>query len=60
MLHMLGCFHIKNAETIETLQADYDPYVSHLKSIDLPVASAPIGQRHADTPMDTDDERDYQ
>jgi hypothetical protein len=60
MLHLLGCFHIKEAETIEVLRADYDRYVGHLKSIDLLFSSAQIGKRHADTPMDTDEERDYQ
>ncbi len=60
MLHMVGCFHLDSTSVIELIREDYQRYVSHLKSIDLIVKSGPIGRRHANTPMDTDKERDYE
>ncbi len=60
MFHMLSCFKLKPGEDINSFRRNYDAFVADMKSIDLVVASGPIGRRQSDTPMDTDDERDHE
>ena len=60
MLHMMGCFYLDPSSSLDALRDDFEQYVRHLKDIDLLVEARPIGRRYADTPMDTDEERDHE
>ncbi len=60
MFHMLSCFNLKPDEDIATFTAAYANFVEEMQAIDLVTGSGPIGRRQADTPMDTDDERNHE
>ena len=60
MVHMLSCFNLPDSESIESYVTGYRAFVAEMQTIGLLESSGPIGRRHADTPMDTDDERDHE
>ena len=57
MFHMLSCFDLKPDFTLEEFQQSLDDYTEHMHELDLVEGKGPIGLRHSDTIMDTDDER---
>ena len=54
---MLSCFDLKPEFTLEDFQQSLDDYTEHMRGLDLVEGKGPIGVRHSDTIMDTDDER---
>ena len=59
MFHMLTSFHLKPGVTMEDFRTALERLSSHMKSVGLLERTGPIGERHSDTPMDTDCERDH-
>ena len=60
MVHMLSCFNLPDSESIESYSTGYYAFVEEMKKLGLVESSGPIGRRHANTPMDTDEERDHE
>ena len=60
MFHMLSCFNLLPGDDIEGFRRVYAEFVEAMRAIDLVESSGPVGRRRADTPMDTDDERDHE
>lgn len=60
MFHMLSWFDLKPEQEIKAFKSAYLQFVEQMQTLDLVESSGPIGQRQADTPMDTDDDRDQQ
>ena len=60
MVHMLSCFNLPASESIESYSVGYRAFVKEMQQIGLVESSGPIGRRHSNTPMDTDDERDHE
>ena len=54
---MLSCFDLKPEFTLEDFQQSLDDYTEHMHGLGLVEGKGPIGLRHSDTIMDTDDER---
>ena len=59
MIHMLSSFDLKPGQELDVFQADYAEFVEDLVSAGMIVSAGPLGKRVADTPMDTDDDRDH-
>lgn len=59
MIHMLSSFDLKPGQEFETFQADYAAFVTDLTEAGIIVGAGPLGKRVADTPMDTDEERNH-
>lgn len=59
MIHMLSAFEIKADEDADAFRIAYAGFVDDLRAEDLIVGASPIGRRVADTPMDTDEERNH-
>ena len=57
MFQMLSCFDVKPEYTLEEFQQSLDGYTEHLQGLGLVESRGPIGLRHSDTVMDTDNER---
>jgi len=57
---MLSCFNLAKSEDIVPFRNAYKAFLANMKAIDLVEETGPIGRRQADTPMDTDDERDHE
>lgn len=57
---MLSYFDLKEGCTFETFKAALDDYSQHMLDMDLIVGIDPVGIRHSDTILDTDDDRDQQ
>jgi len=60
MIHMLSAFDMKPGEALAEVQTAYAAFVAELREAGLIVDAGPIGQRVADTPMDTDAARSHQ
>ncbi len=60
MFHMLTCFNLEPAISIDEFRQSLADFAAHLKEIDLVHSTSPIGRRHRHTIMDTDAERDHQ
>ena len=56
---MLSSFDLKPGQDFATFQSDYAAFVEDLTAAGIIAAAGPLGARVADTPMDTDDERDH-
>ena len=54
MIHMLSRFNLRSGTTIEKAQAEYALFFENLRAADLAESTGKIGQRVANTPMDTD------
>ena len=59
MFHMLSCFDLKPEFTLEGFRQSLDAYTDHMRDHGLVEERGPIGERHSDTIMDTDNERDH-
>jgi len=59
MIDMLSSFDLKPGQDVKTFQADYADFVADLTEAGMIVGAGPLGKRVADTPMDTDDNRDH-
>ena len=60
MFHMLSCFNLKPAGTVDEFCRSVADFTAHLKKIDLVQSTGPVGRRQTDTIMDTDSERDHE
>lgn len=54
---MLSSFNLREGETPESCQAAINEFADHMHQQQMLVSVGPLGQRVANTPMDTDDER---
>ena len=59
MIHMLSSFDLKPGQALDVFQSDYAEFVADLKEAEMVVDAGPLGKRVADTPMDTDEDRDH-
>lgn len=59
MIHMLSAFDLADAQALDDFAEAYAGFLADLKRDDLIVSAGPLGERVADTPMDTDDARDH-
>ncbi|MGI9318300.1 MAG: hypothetical protein ACR2QW_13310 [bacterium] len=57
MFHMLSCFDLKPEFALEDFEQSLDGYTAHMHELDFVEGRGPVGLRHKDTIMDTDDER---
>ena len=60
MLHMLTCFDLKPAHTLEAFEQSLDQFTDQLRALDLVEHRGPVGRRVRDTILDTDTERSHQ
>lgn len=60
MFQMLSCFNLKPGEQLTEFRQAYEDFVTEMRAAGLVESSGPIGERHSDTPMDTDEVRDHQ
>ena len=60
MFHMLSYFDLKKGCTLKDFKAALHRYSEHMQEIDLIAGIDPVGIRHSDTILDTDDDRDQQ
>jgi len=56
MIHMLSRFDLKPGIDIETFRSHYDALFHEMRDAGLVESTGKVGQREANTPMDTDDE----
>ncbi len=54
MIHMLSRFDLTEGAEIERFTKDYKAFAEEMRARGLILGTGPVGQRHADTPMDTD------
>lgn len=59
MFHMLTCFNLKPGVEIGEFREALASYTAHLQTLDLVDSNGAVGQRQANTIMDTD-ERNHQ
>jgi len=57
MIHMLSAFDLGDDEVMSDFQVAYAAFVADLENAGLIAFASPLGARHADSPMDTDDTR---
>ena len=60
MIHMLSAFNLKPDEDFADFKAAYALFIADIKAAGIIESAGPLGRRVSDTPMDTDDDRDYQ
>ena len=60
MFHMLTCFNLKPEFVIDDFRKSVTIFIKHMQDIDLVQTAGPIGRRHRDTIMDTDNERNHE
>jgi hypothetical protein len=60
MFHMLTCFSLKSAASIDDFRQSLADLEAHLKELDLVHSTGSIGRRHRHAIMDTDAERDHE
>ncbi len=58
MHHMMSCFNLRDGEVLEDFRADFEYFTAEMIDLGLLEHAGPIGERVADTPMDTDENRD--
>lgn len=56
MIHMLSRFDLNPGVDIETFRSHYEALFRQMRDAGLVERTGKVGQREADTPMDTDDE----
>lgn len=56
MIHMLSRFDLKEGADFERFRQDYASFANEMRARGLIEGSGPLGRRHANTPMDTDEE----
>lgn len=59
MIHMLSCFDLKPGVALDDYRQALDAFVAHMQGLDLVESNSPVGRRHSDTILDTDDARDH-
>ncbi|MFK7733296.1 MAG: hypothetical protein AB8B48_16875 [Pseudomonadales bacterium] len=57
MFVMLSSFNLRDGETVETCQTAIQEFGRHMHQQQMLVSVGPLGMRVANTPMDTDDDR---
>ncbi|MEO0397834.1 MAG: hypothetical protein AAF224_00240 [Pseudomonadota bacterium] len=60
MMHMLSCFSLGKDVGVAAFSVALQAFSRHMQSQDLVVSVSPLGERVADTPMDTDTDRSHQ
>ena len=59
MFHMLTCFNLRPGVTPDAFVAAYGAFVAEMVRRGLAEGSGPVGQRRAESGLDTDTERDH-
>lgn len=57
---MLAIFDLAPGLEVAEFGRAFADYTAHMRALDLVEGASPIGRRHADTILDTDDERSQQ
>ncbi len=58
MFVMLSSFNLRDGESVESCQAAIQAFARHMQAQQMLLSVGPLGTRVANTPMDTDDERE--
>ena len=59
MIHMLSSFNLRPNEDFNDFSRAYAAFIADLEKAGIITGAGPLAKRVADTPMDTDDARDF-